>query len=360
MKRVVIFLTVLVFSAANALTLEDALKSAPSRPSAVTAKLELLNAENSLIRVQGDPLALRVERVQAEQAAELKRAQFEQASYSAVLEIAQAYTGVLGADEQLALAQQGLALSNTSLGVANIRVENGSATPLDVQEAQVALNEAEKNAVAARNGLGVARNNLEGMIGQKVEASALEPVPDSFLVTLPALKQVLDAAASHPQLLQARQGLELARVGLETLDPSYASPSQLENAQTQLQTTEELVQESRRGFDLQVRNLYLQAGNAQETYNVAQDGLANAQKRLSFQQDRLESGLLAQIQYDQSVLEFSQTELTTVQARYDYLSALLQLQADTMTQLELPGSAALQNTPQNARTPPVTTVGGNQ
>ena len=340
MKRVVIFLALLVFSVANALTLEDALKSAPSRPNAVTAKLELLNAQNSLIRVQGDPLALRVERVQAEQAAALKRAQFEQASYSAMLEIAQAYTGVLGANEQFALAQQGLALSETSLGVANIRVENGSATPLDVQEAQVALNEAKKNAVAAHNGLGVARNNLEGMIGQKVEASGLEPVPDSFLVELPALKQVLGAADHHPQLLEARQGLELARVGVETLDPSYASSSQLENARTQFQTTEELVQESRRGFKLQVRNLYLQAGNAQETYDVARDGLANAQKRLSFKRDRLESGLLAQIQYDQSVLEFAQTELTTAQARYDYLSALLQLQADTMTTLALPGSSS--------------------
>lgn len=357
MKQAIVFLSLLVLPLANALSLEEALRSAPSRPNAVTAKLEFLNTQNTLIRVQGDPLALRVDRVQAEQAAELKRAQFEQASYNAVLEIAQAYTGVLLANEQLASARKGLALSEASLDVAHIRLENGSATPLDVQEAQVSLNEAQKNAVVARSGLGVARNTLEGMVGQKVEAAALTPVPNTFLVALPPLERVLGAANEHPQPLESRQGLELARVGVETLDPSYASPSQLEGARTQLQTTEELVRESRRGFDLQVRNLYLQAGNAQESYEIARDGLANARKRLSFQKDRLESGLLAKIQYDQAALEFSQTQLTTAQARYDYLSALLQLQADTMTTLELPGSSSF-----TAAAIPAapTTLGGNQ
>lgn len=354
MKQVVVFL-LLALPLANALSLEEALRSAPSRPNAVTAKLELLNAQNTLIRVQGDPLALRLDRVQAEQAAQLRRAQFEQARYGAMLEIAQAYTGVLQARDQLAFAQNGLVLSEAALDVARIRLENGSATPLDVQEAQVSLNEAQSNAVFARNGLGVARNTLEGMIGQQVDAAALTPVPDTFLAALPALGRVIDAADDHPQPLEARQGLELARVGVETLDPSYASPSQLEGARTQLQTTEALVQESRRGFDLQVRNLYLQAGNARETYEIAQAGLANARRRLNFQKDRLESGLLAEIQYNQAAQEFSQTELTTSQARYSYLSALLQLQADTLTQLELPGSSSLADAASPA-TP--TTLGG--
>ena len=275
-------LTLFAFGFTHALTLEEALQSADARPDAVTQNLELLNARNDLIRVQGDPLALRLERTQAEQAVELNRAELEEAYYSAVLEITQAYTGVLQGREQLELARKGLSVSETALDIARIRLENGSATQLDVQEAEVALNDAEKNLTAAQNGLNVSENNLEGMIGQEVTASELEPVDDAYLTPLPPLEQALEAAQDHPQLLQSRQGLELARIGLDLLDPSYASASQIESSRTQLETTQELVQEAQRGFNLQVRNLFIQAENAQETYQVEQDSLVNARERLHF------------------------------------------------------------------------------
>ena len=329
-------LALLAFGAAQALTLEEALQNAPSRPDAVTQNLELLNARNDLIRVQGDPLALRLERTQAEQAVALNRAELEEAYYSAVLEITQAYTGVLQGREQLELAQKGLSVSQAALDIAQIRLNNGSATQLDVQEAQVALNDAEKNLTAAQNGLNVSENNLEGMIGQEVMASDLEPVDDSYLTSLPSLDQALEAAQNHPQLLQSRQGLDLARIGLDLLDPSYASASQIESSRTQLETTQELVQEAQRGFNLQVRNLFIQAENAQETFQVERDGLANAKERLTFQQDRLESGLIAQIELDQAELEFLQTQLAVLQARHGYLIALQQLQEGALIALEGP------------------------
>ena len=338
MKTLFIGLSLLALPLAHALTFEEALQSAPSRPDAVTAKLELLNATNDLIRVQGDPLALRIDVVQAEQAVELNRAELEAAYYGAVLEITQAYTGVLQGREQLELAQKGMAVAQASLDIAQIRLENGSATQLDVQEAQVALNDAEKNLTAAQNGLNVSENNLEGMIGQEVAAGDLEPVPDDYLVALPPLEAALNASADNPQLLQSRQGLDLARIGLDLLDPSYASASQIESSRTQLETTQELVQEAQRGFSLQVRNLYIQAENAQETFQVEQDSLVNARERLAFQQDRLESGLIAEIQLDQAELEFLQTQLAVLQARHGYLTALQQLQEGALLGLEGPAA----------------------
>ena len=335
-NKLLIGLSLLALPLAHALTFEEALASAPSRPDAVTANLELLNARNDLIRVEGDPLALRIDVVQAEQAVELSRAQLEAAYYGAVLEITQAYTGVLQGREQLELAEKGMAVAQASLDISQIRLNNGSATQLDVQEAQVALNDAEKNLTAAQNGLNVSENNLEGMIGQEIAADDLEPVPDTYLVALPPLEEALSAATGNPQLLQSRQGLELARVGLDLLDPSYASESQIESSRTQLETTQELVQESQRGFNLQIRNLFIQAENAQETYQVEQDSLANARERLAFQQDRLESGLIAEIQLDQAELEFLQTQLSVLQARHSYLVALQQLQEGALLSLEGP------------------------
>ena len=336
MKTLLVSLFLFVFATANALTLEEALTSAPSRPDAVTANLELLNAKNDLIRTQGDPLALKIDLIQAEQGVELKTAQFEQAYYGSVLEIAQAYTGVLQAREGLELAQKGLNLSQEGLRIAEIRRNNGSATELDLQEARVSLEGAQKSVASAQSGLSVAENNLEGMIGQEVVAGELEPVPDSFFVALPPLDVALEAIQNNPQLLQSRQGLELARLGVTLLDPSYASESQIESAKTQLDTTEQLVEEARRGFNLQARNLYIQAENAAETYRVETESFQNARERLSFQKDRLDSGLIAEIQYEQSELEFLQAELAELQARHAYLSALLELQQGTTVQLDGP------------------------
>lgn len=336
MRYVLIVFSLFLLPLAHALTLEEALQSAQSRPDAVTANLELLNARNNLIRTEGDPLALKMDLVQAQQAVELNIAKFQQAYYGALLEIAQAYTGVLQAQAQTNLAEKGLAVSQESLRIAEIRLNNGSATELDYQEAQVSVQEAEKNVAAARSGLNIAENNLEGMIGQDVIASELEPVPDSFFVTLPPLEVASEAIRNHPQLLQARQGLELAGLGVSLLDPSYASESQIESARTQLETTEQLVAEAERGFNLQVRNLYIQAENAADTYRVEQDSLANAVERLQFEQDRLNAGLIAGIQFQAAEISYMQAELAALQARHAYLTALLALQEGTMVQLDGP------------------------
>lgn len=337
MNRFVFGLTLLlVLPLAQALTLEEALARAASRPDAITAQLELLMAESDWLRVQSDPLALRLDELQAEQAVTLGRAELRLAFYRGLLEIAQAYTGVLQARQQLELAETGLELNRSSLDIARIRLANGSATELDVREAEVALDEAEQNVAAAASGLAVAESNLAGMIGQEVEASALEPVSVDLLVALPELELALEAAAQHPQLLQSQQGLELARASLDVLDPSYASAAQLEAARTRLRTTERLVAEAERGFALQVRNLYLQAETAAESYRVAQEALENARGRFEVEQDRFEAGLIARIQVQQAELSVLQAEFEAQQARHAYLSALLELQQGALVQLPGP------------------------
>lgn len=322
--------------AAHAFTLEEALGSAAARPAAVTARLELLNASNELLRVDGDPLALRLDLVQAQQAVQLKAIELTAAHYEALLEISEAYVGALQARNQLELAEHGLALAESGLRIAEIRVENGSATQLELQEARVSAADAARGATAARSGLALAVSNLEGMTGKELTAAELESVPDSFLIALPDLAAVLQHAREAPQLLQAVQGLELARLGVSMLDPSYASAAQIESAETQLATTEELVTEARRGLELQTRNLYLQAETSAAAVAIEQDSADNARERLRFQQERLDSGLIAQIQFDQERLTRLQAELALQQARHDYLTGVLRLAAGTLVPLSGP------------------------
>jgi len=325
----------LLFPAAHAFGFQDALMAAQSRPDAVTKRLELLNDNNELVRVQGDPLALKMDRVKAQQKVALDRAQLEKAYDDALVQIAQAYTGVLEAREQVAVAHKGVEIGQASLDIAKIRKANGSGTALDVQNAQVSLDNANKNAQTASKSLAVALANLEGMVGTTLKASDLEPIPDAFLVPVPGADQAIAALPSTPQLVQSEQGLALARLGVDLLDPSYASTSQIESAKTQLETSQKLVAEAKRGLEIQARNLVVQAQSAADTNRIQKDSLANANQSLAFASDRLKSGLIPKIQYQKAQLDQMQAALATMQARDGYVVALLQLQSGT--QVQLPG-----------------------
>ena len=335
--NLLVLLTLFSFSHAQneTLTLQEALRSAVNRTEVVTAGLELQDALAALSRTEGDPAALRPELVGALQRVALAEAEHEAAYYRALQEITDAYTSLLEAVQQVALAEGSVALAEQALTIAQIRAERGSATPLDVQDAQVDLEDARNSLRAVQEGQGLAESNLEGILGRAVDADALEPPPEGGLVTLPALEDALEASQAHPDLLGVEQGLELAQMNVDLLDPSYASRSQIDAAQTQLDTAQEGFREAQRGSGLGVRNLYLAAQNAAETYRTRLEGVANADARLERERQRLEAGLIPEIAYNQAELDNRRAQLGALEARHDYLNALLELQASTL--LEVPG-----------------------
>ena len=271
MKNVFFVLICLLPGPSFALELTEALAQVGSRSDVVNAELACSEAELTLRRTEADPLALRLERTQAQQRAELTLAQLRQAHYQAIADIAAAYTQLLEAELQRDLAATGREVSVQSLDIARIRFEKGSATALDVQEAENALQDAEKNLAAAEQGVALARTNLEGLVRQEVVT--LEPVPESLLAPLPSLETVLQSAENSPSLLQVSQGVELAEVGVDLLDPSYASQAQLDNAQLQLEQARESAREAERGLEIQARSLYNAAKTAAQTYRNAQAAL---------------------------------------------------------------------------------------
>ncbi len=335
MKRTLVGILLVLAPAAVALDLPEALSRASARPAAITARLELINTESTLARTAGDPLALRPDLLQAEHAANLATVQLRQAELDALVDIASAYTALLEAREQVSLANAGVELATTGVNIAQIRVANGSATSLDLREAEVSLENALAMLSAAQNGLSIATGNLEGMIGSSVAPVDLDHVAPSLLGGVPPLDEVLLAAARTPELMQVEQGLELATLALEVLDPSYAAPASIEHARTQLDTTEQLVGEARRGFDLQARNLHLQAVNALRMLEVEREVHANASERVSIASERLEAGIIARIEFDSISIEGMTASLELMKAENAYLLALLRLSAGTL--VDLPG-----------------------
>ena len=69
---------------------------------------------------------------------------------------------------------------------------------------------------------------------------------------------------------------------------------------------------------MQVRNLYTQAENARATLRLETGALQNARARGQTQQQRLDGGLISQIEFDQSELTTAQAELEAENARNAY------------------------------------------
>ncbi len=338
MIRTALVLFVFALPFAQALTLEESLQAATDRPEVATARTELRDAVVNLERTQGDPLAVRSDTLQAEQRLEIARISFVQTYYGALEEIAGAYTNVLQAKKGTEVAQKGVSVSEASRNISELRLANGSGTQLDLDEARTALNEAQNNLRSSQDNLNVALNNLESILGQEFEAEALKPIPDDYLVQIPELERVLNAAEQHPTVLEAEQRLELSQLNLNLLDPSYASESQIDSAGTGLVNAQEALEETTRSFRIQARNLFNSTENAQETYRVEQEALQNVSARLQTQRQRFEGGLIAQIELSQAELSNIQAELEAQGARYGYLTALLGLQAGTFVDLTGPES----------------------
>jgi outer membrane protein, heavy metal efflux system len=314
------------------LTLADALATSSNRSAVVTAQLALNDATVALSRTQADPLALRLEQTQANQKVALSQAQLDEAKYKAVQDISSGYTQYLEAQAALELSTFARDLSQQNLQITQIRRDKGSATELEVQEAQNALEDAENNLLTTQQGANLAQTNLEGLIGMSV--TTLAPIPDESLAPLPGLETVLQNLAKTPSLMQVAQGTELAQLGVDLLDPSYASKSQIDTAKLQLDTASASSAEARRGLELQARTFFNNANSASETLAIRRDALSNAQEREAVEKQRLDAGLIADVQFKQSQLATKQSELAALQAKHAYLNALLALQAGTMTQVE--------------------------
>jgi len=327
------FLALVATLPAYAATLPEALATADQRTGVVTARLDLGDAERALERTLADPAALRLERLQAEQAVELATAQLRAERFGAYTDIASAYVQVLEARSGRELAQDAALLAERGLEIARIRLERGAGTELDVRDAETDLAGARGDLASAQQGEALARRSFTSLTG--LEADDLPPVPGELLGTqLPDEDVLYERLDRAPTLLQAAQGVALARTARDLLDPAYAPARDIESAELSVAQAREGLAEARRGLELQLRSLIDRVAAARDALAVARDALDNARERDDVDRSRLEAGLIAEIAYDQTRLATAQARLSAMQAEHDLLLALLRLQSETGVPLE--------------------------
>jgi outer membrane protein, heavy metal efflux system len=334
LTRATLVSLVLLAASALAQPLEAFLARADASVGVVTAMLERDDAERAATRTEADPLALRPDLLQARQRAELAAAEATHALFQAYADVARAFAQVREAELQVALAQAGQDLAQRGVEIARLRFERGSVTELDVQGAETDLLEAERGLQAARDGAALARTNLAGVTGLAVDGT--EPIDRARLagLTVPDDATLEAAVDGVPNVMRLRHAVALASLGVELLDPSFAARAQIDQAETQRDQATAGLREARRGVSLQLRSLANGLHSAIEGDRIAQDAVRQAREREAIERRRLDAGLIAEIAFDQTVLQTMQAELQAVQAEHALVAAVLELQAGALLPME--------------------------
>lgn len=321
MKPVLFLSVLLTISQAFAIDLGGALFRIETIGSVKLAKAEVTEAQSNYNRQLTDPALTKPTQIQARQRVELAQAKLDAARRAAQVQVVNAYTQALEAAQQVALAQKAVELSEMSVNIAQIRLNNGSGTALDLKDAQRSLQDAQKNANTAKNGYNLSLKNLKNLIGQfeKLDPIAQLPaVPDDSIVETIAGRSV--------NLLQLKQGLEMAQMQVGLLDPSYASQSQIDAAQLQADNVAQNLEDVMNGEVLQVGSSYDQLTSAYKGIDIAGKAQDNTEEAYNNDVKRLQSGLISKIALKQSELKLVQANLGLLQARNAYVRSFYSLQ----------------------------------
>ena len=311
--------------AAQALSLMDVMEIAPELDAdVITASADLAAAERELRRTEGDPLALRLSRLEAQQRVASEQADLTSARLGAERDAAALYFGALEADDALDLARARRDIAQMTAQATQIRFEAGQVGRLELSRAQNDLAAAEREVASAEQRRTFAYGELASLLGQVDELRLLAPFAPP---PVPPLEEVLGRLDENAALQRAAQAVEVAQVSLELADSSYSSQRDVEAAEDALASVRTQRRELRRSLDLSVRGAHNAALSARDAYQNARAALQSAEDELSAQRLRFEAG-------DVSCLALAEAERSVAESAAAARSAQYAL-AETVTQLDL-------------------------
>lgn len=328
-------LTVVAFAAAQEgeqpLTLEQAYALVPAVDAdLVSARTAVQSAARDLERTRADPLALRLDLLQDEQALAAAHSGLASAQLATRIDVATAYTAALEADTAVALAEADLAIAEVTLEAQRIRLGAGAVTQLDVDRAvngeQVALADL-ADSTAARD---LAYARLGSLLGQT--PGLLAPLDRALLVLPDVVEAQARALQENAQLLANQRSVELAEVRLAGLDNAFTARSEIETAQEALDSARLRLGESRRTLELNIQNSYNAALSAQARVESARANLETARAELNAQRTRLDAGTISPLSYAQAELSFHNTEASVDSAEHGFYLGLLRLEQTVIGQ----------------------------
>jgi len=318
MIRWLLVLVLTLGSTTFALTYSEALEAVGQRPPVQSARAELVDAQDQLQRVQSDPEAVRLDRLQAQQRVELARAELRLERVRAAAEITRAYTQLLDAEAAYNVALLARDLAERNAKIARLRYAKGGISLQTLRDAELQLDDAKNTVRKSAEGRSLARTQLASLIGVSGRFEHLEPPGEPIVPSLNTIYLSLD---EHPDRLRLQHAVELAENALALLDPSYAPRAQIEKAELQLSKARDGLDEVVRGLQLQAKQRWQNTAKMLRARDLARARMNKAKHDYKIAQERYAAGLISEIALLQAKLMREQAILDAQMAEHAYLNA---------------------------------------
>jgi outer membrane protein TolC len=289
-----------------------------------TAELDLAAAERELARVEADPTTLRVPRLNAQHAVAAAQDDLRNARAVARDAAADAFEGVLEAEDTAAIAEAALAIARTEAEAARIRLEAGAATRSDVDRADDAVRSAERDLRDARQALELARDRLASRLAVAEVPALAETDAEPQVPGLEATVARLDENAA---LRAARRSVTVAEARLEAVDVAFTVPrSEIESARDALETAEVRAGDLEDSLRLAVRQAHNAVLAAEGRWASAREQVATAEEDLRVATVRFEAGSIAEVTLERARLDLLRRQADARVARHGLRDALRSLE----------------------------------
>ena len=286
--------------------------------------------------------------------------QLERADQELVFQVVQAYYGVLLAQKQLEVAQDGVKTSEATEASSRARVDSGLAVQSDLLSAQVATASRKQELIRAQNGLALARTQLALALGMPsdTEYEPQQNLQDRSLTTAQVQELETEALGKRPDLKRLDLGYEAQSKSVTMAKGAFAprlnvfgswetdSPSPGWNggsnwvAGAELQfdlfdgdskrarlAREKATRDriaamrdaARDGVRLEVRKAYYDYDSARQQVEVARTAVTQADESLRINRNRYDGGLT-------TISDLLRVEEAAHRAQADYWQAVYRVQ----------------------------------
>ncbi len=288
-----------------------------------------------------------------------------------VLQVQQAYFALLASQQLVRVAEEGVRQSQRHLELAQARREVGLAPPLDVTRQRSQLANNELNLLRAHNNVRLGRETLRNALG--LEEELRFDIEDVALPVLPQFDPeflVQRAYEQRPELASLRAQQQAAREQISFLEKSYLPTvqgsgqyewsgadyplqsnwnvgaavtmplfsgglvvAQTAEAKARLEELEAVALGLQRDIALEVRQALLRAGEAQESFRVAERAVEEAQANFTLAEGRYETGVGSVIELTDAQALLLSARGQLVQSVQNFHTSLASLERATATSL---------------------------
>lgn len=287
----------------------------------------------------------------------------ERTRQTVAFNVTRAYLSLLRAHRLAEVSDSQLKYIQGQLDMVKARVQAGDAAEVDVIPIEAQLANAQVDQLAAKNAVRTAAIALQQAMGLPPQGEfPIQDVTVSAAATVPALEECLaQAMAARPDVRQLKASVDTAKASVKmaklelsprpvvngTLDQNFMGESDrtvsinagftfdlfdggsnraaYDEAKANLASAEVRAAQLEKDIAAEVQTAYLNLTAARERMEASALSLKSAQRNLDVQQERYRQGMAIPLDLLNAQVTLTTANSNAVQARYDYYTALAQL-----------------------------------